>query len=132
MEGTGYYFSTKRIVDTSVAVLVLMFFFLGILIDVIHNPMKRSFRYRFTRTLNWIVMGWAKAFQTMVNFFIFLHVALLGKVNYFLLSYQFLRYTFYSLSTKDGSSFLNLTTSQYAIVTGLGLWSMPISLLVYN
>ncbi len=63
---------TKHIVDLLVAVLVLLLFGIGIFIDLVHNPSKRTWTYRRIRTMNWVSMGWAKAFQMMARFhFIF-------------------------------------------------------------
>lgn len=59
---------TRRIADILIAAFVLTLFFLGVIIDVVNNPLKKSFRYRFTRTLNWIVLGWGKAIQTMTRY----------------------------------------------------------------
>jgi len=96
----------KLYIDLAIAALIFILFIIGVLVDVFSNPLSRSFRYRFTRTVNWIVLGWGKAVQTMS------------------------RLSFYALATTGGSSYLQLNMMEYSIINSLGLWIMPIALLI--
>lgn len=101
--------TNRRLVDVSVALLVLIFFAIGVIVDMVHNPMQRSYHYRKTRTLNWVVLGFSKAVQTSM-----IMVRVTNLVA---------RYTLFALATVQGSTFLHLSAQQcvFKIVTTIDM-----------